>query len=142
MKLKSRFAYQAFVACMLISGLFFVPAESKSQTPLTTHALISTSASTPTDVSAYLLYDHDLERYTLTGINPSKRKLKIYFYAGGTKYVYRVSSDSFSKPFDLKGADDGVYSFAVQDGKTILKTDVKIETRTFTKREAVFASRL
>lgn len=95
-----------------------------------------------TDVAAYVLYDHETERYTLTGVNPSKKKLKIYFYAGGSKYVYRVSSPSFSKSFDLKGADDGLYTFAVKDGQSFLKTEVQIKTTHVTRREASFASNM
>lgn len=137
MKLNARFALQSFV-CLLLSGLFLIPMKGTSQTPINTYALESTDPSTKTDVSAFLVHDADSERYTLTVTNPSQKKLKIYFYANGIKYAYRASLRSFNKPFDLKAADDGVYTFAIQDGKTRLKTDVEIKTIYEIKREIRF----
>lgn len=140
MKLKSHFAFQALVACLMISGLFFIPSKGMSQTSLNTYALSSSQAA-KTDVIANLVYDSNLERYTLSVSNPSKRKLRIFFYADGVRYVYRASQAKFAKPFDMRGANDGVYTFGIQDGKAILKKDVQIKTTQVTKRETIFAAR-
>ncbi|MBL7697371.1 MAG: hypothetical protein JNK79_04415 [Chitinophagaceae bacterium] len=141
MKPKSRFVFQALVACLMLTGLFFLPKKGISQSWLSTYALSSSNASVATDVVANLVYDSNLERYTLSVINPSRKKLKIFFYAGGIKYVYRASLAKFVKPFDMNGADDGIYTFAIQDGKALLKKDVEIKTTLIRKRETIFASR-
>lgn len=142
MKLRLNFAFQAFFTCLLISGLLLIPTKGTAQSSINSYALSSENVSATTDVSAKLLYDSNTERYTLAVDNPSGKKLKIYFYAGGTKYIYRSSLTRFHKPFDLKGAEDGVYTFGIQDGQAILKTDVRIKTTHMTKREAIIASRL
>jgi hypothetical protein len=140
MKLNSGLVFKAF-ASFLLSSLFFIPMKGTSQSPAkTTYALEAVTPSEKTDVKAYLEYDGISETYTLKVINPSQRRLKIYFFIDGMRYDYRASSVNFSKPFDLKGADDGKYTFAVQDGKARLKTDVRIKTIHVTQREVRFAS--
>jgi len=142
MKRRLNFPVRAFIVCLLISGSFLITTKTNAQTAVNTYALSNDNVSAATDVSAQLLYDRDTERYTLTVLNPSRKKLKIYFYAGGAKYIYRASLKKFSKPFDLKGAEDGIYTFGIQDGKALLKTDVRIKTTHMTKREAIIASNL
>lgn len=141
MKIKSQFALRAFVASLMISGLFFVPKQGISQTSPNIYALQTASRSAETDVVANLVYDSNLERYTLSVINPSRKKLRIYFYAGDTRYVYKSSLAKFTKPFDLRGVEDGVYTFGIQDGNVLLKKDVRIRTTQVSKRETIFASR-
>ena len=46
---------------------------------------------------------------------------------------------SFTKLFDLTGVDDGVYTFAVLDGKDRLKADVEIKTVYVTRKEIRFS---
>ena len=72
---------------------------------------------------AYLVHDGNDENYTLKVDNPSRKKLKIYLYAGGVRYSYYASAPHVSKLFDFNGAEDGVYTFVIKDGKT------KIEKR-------------
>jgi hypothetical protein len=140
MKIVSHFTWQLAV-CLLLSCSFMMPMNARSQSPVSAYALESSNPGHTTDVIAYVVHDSKNEKYTLSVVNPSQKKLKIYFYAGGIKYAYRASSRKFSKPFDLTGADDGVYAFVIQDGKARLKTEVQINTLYVTKKEIKFLSR-
>ena len=140
MKLNFRFTLPSLVI-LLFSGLFFIPVKGTAQSAENTYALENAGTLGKTDVMAYLVRDGNNENYTLKVDNPSRKKLKIYLYAGGVRYSYYASAPHVSKLFDFNGAEDGVYTFIIQDGKTRLKKDIEISTIVLTKKEIRVASR-
>ena len=140
MKLNSSFALPSLV-CLLLSCLFLVPVKGTAQSSGNIFALENTGIQGKTDVMAYLVRNGNEENYTLKVDNPSRKKLKIYLFADGVRYSYYASAPRVSKLFDFNGAEDGVYTFVIQDGKTRLRKDIEITTIVLTKKEIRVASR-
>lgn len=127
-------------ARLLIAGLFcsstlLFSNITQAQTAQQVYLLESAGTPSESDVTAYLREGKNHDSYLLKVNNPSGKKLKVVFYAGGTRYAYRSSVKSFVKLFDFKGAADGAYKFEVWDGRNAIKRNLEIKTYYATMRE-------